>query len=105
MFQNFRISHRPRHKSVRGYLFFLPEFVMKLTSKLRRDWHYYAFAIGLIFILNGVVGLLGFEAKGWQTYAVGLVSWVISFWLAGMIIRRRPEETTADETETAKTPD
>ena len=38
---------------------------MKLTSKLRRDWHYYAFAIGLIFILNGVVGLLGFEAKGW----------------------------------------
>ncbi len=27
---------------------------MKLTSKLRRDWHYYAFAIGLIFILNGV---------------------------------------------------
>lgn len=47
---------------------------MKLTSKLRRDWHYYAFAIGLIFILNGVVGLLGFEAKGWQTYAVGLVT-------------------------------
>ena len=33
------------------------------------------FAIGLIFILNGVVGLLGFEAKGWQTYAVGLVTW------------------------------
>ena len=58
---------------------------MKLTSKLRRDWHYYAFAIGLIFILNGVVGLLGFEAKGWQTYAVGLVTWVISFWLAGFI--------------------
>uniref|UniRef100_UPI002096774E DUF2754 family protein n=1 Tax=Shigella flexneri TaxID=623 RepID=UPI002096774E len=42
----------------------------------------YAFAIGLIFILNGVVGVLGFEAKGWQTYAVGLVTWVISFWLA-----------------------
>ncbi|MDU6454412.1 MAG: DUF2754 family protein [Enterobacter hormaechei] len=58
---------------------------MKLTSKLRRDWHYYAFAIGLIFILNGVVGLLGFEAKGWQTYAVGLV------------IRRRPDETTTAE--------
>lgn len=75
---------------------------MKLTSKLRRDWHYYAFAIGLIFILNGVVGLLGFEAKGWQTYAVGLVTWVIGFWLAGLIIRRRPEETTAEETETAK---
>ena len=56
---------------------------MNLPVKIRRDWHYYAFAIGLIFILNGVVGLLGFEAKGWQTYAVGLVTWVISFWLAG----------------------
>ncbi|MBX8462317.1 DUF2754 domain-containing protein [Enterobacter sp. RIT637] len=78
---------------------------MKLTSKLRRDWHYYAFAIGLIFILNGVVGLLGFEAKGWQTYAVGLVTWVISFWLAGLIIRRRPEETTAEETETVNKAD
>lgn len=33
------------------------------------------------------------EAKGWQTYAVGLVTWVISFWLAGLIIRRRDEET------------
>ena len=55
---------------------------MNLPVKIRRDWHYYAFAIGLIFILNGVVGLLGFEAKGWQTYAVGLVTWVISFWLA-----------------------
>jgi len=69
--------------------------VMKLPVKIRRDWHYYAFAIGLIFILNGVVGLLGFDAKGWQTYAVGLVTWVISFWLAGLIIRRRPEETEA----------
>jgi len=75
--------------------------VMKLPEKIRRDWHYYAFAIGLIFILNGVVGLLGFEAQGWQTYAVGLVTWVISFWLAGLIIRRRPAE---DET-AAKTPD
>lgn len=26
---------------------------MNLPVKLRRDWHYYAFAIGLIFILNG----------------------------------------------------
>ncbi len=34
---------------------------MKLTDKIRRDWHYYAVALGLIFILNGVVGLLGFE--------------------------------------------
>lgn len=39
---------------------------MRLPVKIRRDWHYYAFSIGLIFILNGVVGLLGFEAKGWQ---------------------------------------
>lgn len=46
---------------------------MRLPVKIRRDWHYYAFSIGLIFILNGVVGLLGFEAKGWQTYGVGLV--------------------------------
>ena len=66
---------------------------MNLPVKIRRDWHYYAFDIGLIFILNCVVGLLGFEAKVWQTYAVGLVTWVISFWLAGLIIRRRDEET------------
>ena len=56
---------------------------MKLTDKIRRDWHYYAFALGLIFILNGVVGLLGFDAQGWQSYAVGLATWVVSFWLAG----------------------
>ncbi|HBW9792693.1 DUF2754 family protein, partial [Klebsiella pneumoniae] len=24
---------------------------MKLTDKIRRDWHYYAVALGLIFIL------------------------------------------------------
>ena len=78
---------------------------MKLTSKLRRDWHYYAFAIGLIFILNGVVWLFVFEAEGRETYGGGRVTWVISFWLAGLIIRRRPEETTADETETAKRAD
>lgn len=36
---------------------------MKLTDKIRRDWHYYAVALGLIFILNGVVGLLGFETQ------------------------------------------
>ena len=74
-------------------LFFIIGAAMNLPVKIRRDWHYYAFAIGLIFILNGVVGLLGFEAKGWQTYAVGLVTWVISFWLAGLIIRRRDDET------------
>jgi len=50
-----------------------------LSLKMRRDWHYYAVAIGLIFILNGVIGLLGFKTEGWQSYAVGLV------------IRRRPE--------------
>ncbi|PLM27369.1 DUF2754 domain-containing protein, partial [Klebsiella quasipneumoniae] len=27
---------------------------MKLTDKIRRDWHYYAVALGLIFILYGV---------------------------------------------------
>lgn len=47
---------------------------MKLTDKIRRDWHYYAVALGLIFILNGVVGLLGFETQGWQSYAVGLIT-------------------------------
>ncbi|MEG7490843.1 DUF2754 family protein, partial [Enterobacter hormaechei] len=26
-----------------------------------------------------------------------LVTWVISFWLAGFIIRRRPDETTTAE--------
>ena len=36
--------------------------------------------------------MLGFEAKGWQTYAVGLVAWAISMWLASLIIRRRPED-------------
>jgi Protein of unknown function (DUF2754). len=73
-------------------VFFHCGVVMKLPDKIRRDWHYYAFAIGLIFILNGVIGLLGFDAKGWQSYAVGLVTWVISFWLAGLIIRRRQVE-------------
>ncbi|EKM0525829.1 DUF2754 family protein [Cronobacter turicensis] len=72
---------------------------MQLSAKIRRDWHYYAVAIGLIFIMNGVIGLLGFEAKGWQTYAVGLVTWVICFWIAGFIIRRRPEEPNAAEAE------
>ncbi|STS88650.1 inner membrane protein [Klebsiella variicola] len=36
---------------------------MKLTDKIRRDWHYYAVALGLIFILNGVVGLLGLKHR------------------------------------------
>ncbi|MFH4276098.1 DUF2754 family protein, partial [Acinetobacter baumannii] len=35
---------------------------------------------------------LGFETQGWQSYAVGLVTWVISFWAAGLVIRRRPAE-------------
>lgn len=65
---------------------------MKLTEKIRSDWHYYAVALGLIFILNGVIGLLGGETEGWRSYAVGLVTWAISFWIAGLIIRRRPVE-------------
>ena len=65
---------------------------MKLTDKSGRDGHYYAVALGLIVILNGVVGLLGVEPQGWQSYAVGLITWVISFWIAGFVIRRRPAE-------------
>ena len=64
---------------------------MNLPVKIRRDWHYYAFAgSACSFLWRGGVAD---EAKGWQTYAVGLVTWVISFWLAGLIIRRRDEET------------
>ncbi|WP_297206833.1 DUF2754 family protein [uncultured Pluralibacter sp.] len=69
---------------------------MQLPDKIRRDWHYYAFAIGLVFILNGVIGVAGFETEGWQSWAVGLVTWVVSFWLAGFIIRRRPVERQAE---------
>lgn len=36
---------------------------MKLTDKIRRDWHYYAVALGLIFILNGVVGCWGLKLR------------------------------------------
>ncbi|MEH2762629.1 DUF2754 family protein, partial [Klebsiella pneumoniae] len=32
------------------------------------------------------------ETHGWQSYAVGLITWVISFWIAGFVIRRRPAE-------------
>ena len=63
---------------------------MKLTEKIRREWLYYAVALGLIFIMNGVVGLLGYETEGWRSFAVGLVTWVNSFWIAGSSIRRRP---------------
>ncbi|MBJ3814755.1 DUF2754 family protein [Shimwellia pseudoproteus] len=66
-----------------------------LPQKIRRDWHYYAVAIGLIFILNGVAGLAGITAEGWRQYALGLVTWGLGFWLAGMIIRRRPEQPDA----------
>lgn len=38
---------------------------MCLFVKICCDWYYYVFFIGFIFILNGVVGLLGFEVKGW----------------------------------------
>lgn len=39
---------------------------MKLTDKIRRDWHYYAVALGLIFILNGVAwwGCWGLKHRG-----------------------------------------
>lgn len=75
------------------YIFLLdfPMTAKALSLKMRRDWHYYAVAIGMIFILNGVNGPLGFRTEDWQNYAVGLVGWIISFWLAGFIIRRRPE--------------
>ncbi len=57
---------------------------MNLPVKIRRDWHYYAFAIGLIFILNGVVGLLGFEAKGWtgttMRSPLALYSFLMAWW-------------------------
>ncbi|MDR8434417.1 DUF2754 family protein, partial [Acinetobacter baumannii] len=33
-----------------------------------------------------------FETQGWQSYAVSLITWVISFWIAGFVIRRRPAE-------------
>lgn len=44
---------------------------MRLPVKIRRDWHYYAFSIGLIFILNGVVGLLGLRRKDGKPMALG----------------------------------
>lgn len=66
-----------------------------LTLKMRRDWHYYAVAVGFIFILNGAVGLLGVEAAGWKSYALGVVTWVISFWLASFLIRRPAREKRA----------
>ena len=31
---------------------------MQLSAKIRSDWHYYAVALGLIFIMNGVIALL-----------------------------------------------
>lgn len=64
---------------------------MKLTDKIRRDWHYYAVALGLIFILNGVVGLLGLKLRV-AILRRRLITWVISFWIAGFVIRRRPAE-------------
>lgn len=70
-----------------------------LTEKIRRDWHYYAVAVGFIFILNGVTGMLGFESTGWKSYVTDVTSWIISFWLAGLFIRRPQEEkkTAAEE--------
>lgn len=45
--------------------------------------------------------IAGFEAKGWQTYGVGLVTWIISFWLAGSLfagakrMRKTPDKRCA----------
>lgn len=44
---------------------------MRLPVKIRRDWHYYAFSIGLIFILNGVVGLWVLRRKDGKPMALG----------------------------------
>lgn len=38
---------------------------MKFIDKICCDWYYYVVVLGLIFIFNGVVGLLGFEIQGW----------------------------------------
>ncbi len=59
---------------------------MRLPVKIV-DWHYYAFYWPYLYF-EWRRRMLGFEAKGWQTYGVGLVTWIISFWLAGFIIRR-----------------
>jgi hypothetical protein len=56
-------NSRRYRPAVAAKMLFVVGVVMKLTEKIRRDWHYYAVALGLIFILNGVVGLLGFETK------------------------------------------
>ncbi len=37
---------------------------MKLTDKIRRDWHYYAVALGLIFILMAWWGCWGLKRRG-----------------------------------------
>ncbi len=36
---------------------------MKLTDKIRRDWHYYAVALGLIFILKWRGGCWGLKHR------------------------------------------
>ena len=43
--------------------------------------------------MRSPLALYSFLMAWWGYYAVGLVTWVISFWLAGLIIRRRDEET------------
>jgi hypothetical protein len=44
---------------------------MKLTSKLRRDWHYYAFAIGLILFLTVSWGCWGLKQKAGKPMPLG----------------------------------
>lgn len=44
---------------------------MRLPVKIRRDWHYYAFSIGLIFILNGVEDCWVLRRKDGKPMALG----------------------------------
>lgn len=37
---------------------------MKLTDKIRRDWHYYAVALGLILFLMAWWGCWGLKHRG-----------------------------------------
>lgn len=59
-----------------------------MPFSLRRDGHFYTLAIGLIFIFNGAAGLAEVPTTGWHGYALELVTWIITFWLTGKIIRR-----------------
>ncbi len=63
---------------------------MKLTDKIRRDWHYYAVALGLILFLMAWWGCWGLKLR------VAILrrrsDHGSCFWIAGFVIRRRPAE-------------